>query len=913
MKRHSIIALLAVALWWAGSALTPLFAQASTEGTEFWVALTLGRGPEDASQGFEPFICVSSKSRQGTVTVSNPQTNWSQTYNIPASTGWLEIKDIPQTAIYPYPANEQGQQKASGQTFKNGLLVTCDEEISVFAALRYEHAFDAANILPITALQYEYIVQDYPPYANESPTTSFSNFCILATENNTKVDITPKNKTYDGKAADSRFTVTLQRGEVYYIVSQEGTESNAEAVSLSGSHIVADKKIAVFNGDICTTTPTGISARDIHYEQAMPVDYWGREFIITRSLEKNANRYRITALEDGTQVEIDNQYFTTLNAYETCEIELAVGEMKKSTLAKNNQRISDVAYIKTSCPCAIYNYDTGNQYSPTDKDKEQITGKRGDPSMTWVSPLEQRINDITFGVMNTDMTHHHFVNIIVPTASVDGVSLQEIANGQEGANMLTASAFLPVPNTTYSYARVKLAENQNTTYRLYNKSGFIAHVYGNGENESYAYSVGSSAVKRGVNVEGETYTEGYRSETVYCVGTTLTFDAQVGTDVIDKVDWNFGDGVSEKNGPTQILHTYDSPGWYDVVANIYAHKECPETPYPAEEVRFSFYVRRPDTVEVTIQGDCYAWNYEGELIERAEQQPDDCATDDYEIQTIVHGKETRDVQETVVVAKDSFYLPEEGRWYYADFAPGGHAVITDSTVSTNAAGCKHTHVYSYDLTIQTCLEMSVSETPDTLCAEPDAAEDVLYYIPFQYVKGQIAEAYLLIDSVQIEATPDLTDATLAVPLRDLRPGVWEATIEVVDTVCEQTLRFPYHLVIYYPSNIFAMKFGNVFAVYTSYFNGGYTFKGYQWYRDGEPIEGATESIYHTTEPFPAGASYYVVLTREDGLVLPSCEQTIPGEAASQPTPAAEKILRHQQLYIRVDGTLYDVYGNVVEQ
>lgn len=135
----------------------------------------------------------------------------------------------------------------------------------------------------------------------------------------------------------------------------------------------------------------------------------------------------------------------------------------------------------------------------------------------------------------------------------------------------------------------------------------MAHVYGNGDDESYAYSVGSSAVKRGVAVDGENYTEGYRSETVYCIGTEISFDAQVGTDVIDKVDWDFGDGVSELGGTPQTKHTYDSPGWYDITANIYAHKECPYSQYPAEEVKFSFRVRRPDTVSVVVRGDCLPW------------------------------------------------------------------------------------------------------------------------------------------------------------------------------------------------------------------------------------------------------------------------------------------------------------------
>lgn len=926
MKRSWIIITL-VAM--CSSFAVSLFAQASTEGKEFWVALTLGRGPKDSGAGFEAFICVSSKTRKGTVTVTNPQTNWIRTYQIPNTTGWLKIIDIPQNVIYPYGQGETGQQKASGKTFPTGLRVTCDEEISVFAGLRYTNAFDASNILPITALQSEYIIQDYPPFANETPTTSFSNFCILATENNTQVEITPHAKTYDGKPADVPFTITLNEGEVYYVVSEQSTDNgsknsdDSKYKSLSGSYVKAKngKKIAVFNGDICTRTPNGVAARDINYEQAMPTDYWGTEFIITRSLEKDANRFRITALEDGTQVEIDGHYFTTINARETYEIELAVAsDMKGFDLDTKNQIVADVAYIKTSCPCAVYNYDTGNSYKS--KSATEMTSDYGDPSMTWVSPIQQKIGEITFGVMNTDKTTKHFVNIVALTSDIASVELQEANYGQYSNNLITPAVFKPVPgNPIYSYARIKLPEKKkqedDPTYHVKNRTGFVAHVYGNGDDESYAYSVGSSAVKRGVAVDGENYTEGYISETVYCIGTEISFDAQVGTDVIDKVDWDFGDGISEAGSTPQIKHTYDAPGWYDITANIYAHRECPYSQYPAEQVRFSFRVRRPDTIQTVVRGDCLAWDDTSSPAQEIDSvQPDDCATDNFEIRTIVHGRDTRDILDTAIIAHDSIYIPEENKWYYSHSFPQGKGIVEGTTERTNADGCTHTHTYKYDLTILTCLEMDVPNNPEQSHICPNSQEE-WFGIPFHYTKGQISEARLQLGTQELVLDPqiDANDTVLLVAANSLLPGNYTAKISIYDAVCDQTLTYDYNLLVYYPSNIFKLKFGNVLAVYLSAFNGGYEFTGYQWYKDGQPIESATSSIYHTEEPFPAGASYYVLLTRADGTVLPSCEQVIPettnGSNAAK-APSAEKMLRNKHLYIRMDDAVYDIYGNRIE-
>lgn len=830
------------------------FAAAGTEGKEFWIALTIGRGPKDVGTSFEPFICVSSKTRKGTVTVTNPQTNFVRTYQIPTGTGWLEIKDIPTTAWYPYSANEKGQQKASGQTFATGLVLTCDEDVSVFAAIRYENAFDAGNILPITALQSEYIIQDYPPYANESPTTSFSNFCILATENNTEVEITPHARTYDGKAANTTFKVTLKAGDVYYVVSEEANESNSKEKSLSGSYVKAlnGKKVAVFNGDICTRTPNHVAARDINYEQAMPIDYWGTEFIVTRSLEKDANRIRITAQEDDTQIYIDNYLFTTLNARETSEIELAVAtDMQKySDNPAEKQLITDVAYIRTSCPCAVYNYDTGNGYKS--KSSSQLHSGYGDPSMTWISPLEQDLSEITFGVMNTDKTTRHFVNIITETSNIANIQLREVQAGNFSNNMLSTSDFQPVPaNTKYSYARKPLTINKSTTYNLVcSTGGFIAHVYGNGEDESYAYSVGSAAVKRGVQLGNIIYTDGMTSDITYCVGESIEFDAQVGSDIIDKASWDMGDGVTFNDGRTAFAYSYESPGWYDIRTTIYAHKECPATTYPPEDIHYAIRVVIPDTIQRNF------FICEGETFEYVGQQYTKPVTDTikFDCDSIVIfnlevGQKTTSSLDTI--AQDSCLW--HNKWYYQSG--------TYEWVGTNAGGCDST--VTMNLRIITCLELIVHSPEEIICGDQPT-----FAIPYTYVKGDIGDSWIISNGQQIPLT--LADGYFIADMQYFKPNHYEVIVATEDTICEQIQESSITFDIRYPSSLIAQKWNNVLAVYNNHYNGDYTFTAFQWYKNETPIEGAIGSYYHSKEPFSTTDSYAVLLTREDGTTLFTC-------------------------------------------
>ena len=909
MKRSwMIIALVAI----LSSSATSLFAQASTEGKEFWVALAISNAPDGKISQFEPFIAISAK-KACQVIISNPSTGWTdQPRNLQANS-WMVINNIPTAQWYDqsWTANS-----ASEYVDKKGIFVKSTEDISVFAAMRMEYSYDATNVLPQGVLQSEYILQDYPPYNQAGE--AHSTFVIVATEDNTTIDITPSTPTIKGKAANTTFSISLNKGQTYQVVS-------TDKQTFSGTRVRAKngKKIAVFSGADFTQVPGGKSARDCLYEQAMPVDYWGTEFVVTRSMEKDANRIRITAQEDGTQINIDGHFVKNINSGETYEFEmsenLASTDMAKY-IADAGRDIPDILngdahYIQTSCPCAVYGYDVSSAYM-----HKTTTDKIGDPSMVWISPLQQRINKITFGACGTSgsegHTNRHYVNAVCLTSDVASFHL----SSDQRANI--PATFTSVPgNPQYSYARIFLVDtddqNPDKVYTMSNKTGFIAHVYGSGTNESYAYSVGSSAVKRGVAVDGENYTEGYRSETVYCIGTEISFDAQVGTDVIDKVDWDFGDGVSELGGTPQTKHTYDSPGWYDITANIYAHKECPYSQYPAEEVKFSFRVRRPDTVSVVVRGDCLPWDDTTTPTQEIDSvQPDNCATDNFEIRTIVHGRDTRDELDTVITARDSVYIPEEKKWYYSHSFPQGKGIVEGTTERTNADGCTHTHAYKYDLTILTCLEMDVPNNPDQSYICPDSNEE-MFSIPFHYVKGQISESHLLLgeEDLVLEPLIDTNDTVLQVATSSLKPGSYNARISVYDTICDQTLTWDYNLLVYYPSNIFKLKFGNVFAVYLSAFNGGYEFTGYQWYKDGQPIEGATSSIYHTEEPFPAGATYYVLLTRKDGVVLPSCEQTIP-EATDgsnvQKAPAAEKVLRNSRLYIRVEDAIYNVYGNRVE-
>ena len=910
----------------------PAWSQASTQGKEFWVSSSIVCSPANG-KGIDPYIAVSAE-KACTVTITGGVGN---TINITKQVdagSWTEFNAA--NGLTPdkwYPINTKEPATVcnlAGQKNMYGLHITATEYISVYVILGGESSMDASNILPLTALGSEYYVQDYKPEAHNDKSWSsnagnmVSVTTILGTEDGTKVDITPNGNTYDNHASGTIYTIDLNKGQTYYLISQKEKQ-------LAGTHIVArdGRKIAIYTGSPLTRLPNGLSARDALFEQPMPVEYWGTQFIATRSLGKNGNVIGITASNNGTEVKIDGYTQTMLNEGETYYILLQnsgdpYSETQKKITSPIDQVITaDAIYIETSCPCAIYNYDTGNGLKGTTT--EIVTGQGGDPSSVWVSPIQQKINRITFGTCYTSKTKNHFLNVITETATCQNTKLYALSYNSILKQIIEIDksdllVWQPVPgNPTYSYARAHIGDESETykVFRLENQKGTIATIYGNGDDESYAYSAGSAAVEQGVNVNGETFINGYRSGSKYCFNEEITFDANVGTDQISRVDWSFGDGTTEYYGPATTTHTYSSPGWYDVTAVLYGHQVCTsESDQLLGSVSFSFRVVRPDTVFGNIVPKCIALeDYKADPTRwddsiahpRIDTVQEHCY-DTVVLNYVIYNRETEENREPRV-GQDSVQ-GYNGKTYYE----------SQDVVDTvpNAAGCDH--FIRYSVKVLTCLNMSVNNNP----AEQYACPGNNFTVTYTKTKGDIEGKALLkvpgyADKEINIPNKNVKDAELEIPVSEItKPGVYRAQLLVKDEHCGDIKSYDIDFKIYYPNTIFAYKFNNVLAVYKNGYGGndGYDFAGFQWYRNGAAIPGATESIYHTDEPFKENDIYYVELTDYNGFRLPSCSikiEKVPDYNPTQPNAApSQKQIINNRIYIVVDERMYNAYGTRVK-
>ena len=566
----------------------------STEGKDFWVTFMRAdqNDHSDASDKAVTLALTVSAKEECDVTFTNPNTN--ETVNEHLTAG--SIKEV---AFYTGDAGSNARTRTDAQkatvtcyTYYPDSVDNCaihveaTAPISLFASNRRSKSFDATNVLPTASLLDEYLIQTIAP-SDHSGSPQGTHFCIIATEDNTVVDYCPTVELQcvrDAKSAyafsggvgmtpeqialanwqigDTLHTPILNKGQVYYIWT--GNYSGASA-DLSGTWLKArdSKKIAVFQGAPHTNLPDQVRDRDHLFSQAMPVQYWGNTFVITSSLTRGRDIIRVMAREDGTEVYINGELKHTFNFANDPKrtFEFQIGETNVYCSDKNHKGnlsaplVADTScFIKTSCPAATHLFMVSNTYDSKINDVES-TGK-GDPAMVWVNPIEQRINDITFATYGSSNTH--YFNVVTDQAGVASMKL-------DGVDI--SADFRPVSgsNNAWYFARKNISY---ATHRLTGNTGFIAHVYGYGDKESYGYSAGGATkpLTQYITINGQIFTP--ESQNTLCGEDTIKFACHPDYEYT-KIEWYFGDGQSDLTNKDSVPHYYANSGSYPAYVLIY--------------------------------------------------------------------------------------------------------------------------------------------------------------------------------------------------------------------------------------------------------------------------------------------------------------------------------------------------------
>ncbi len=896
----------------------------STEGNDFWV--TFLRSADDSPTELKLTI---SALKACSVYIDNAKNNYHEEVYVDDNSS----TELVMSETFCYSSND-------GQITNTALHVTSTKNISLFAGNYRDKSFDATIVLPTATLLKDYLIQTYPPSNHDGDGDSEgSHFAIVAVEDGTTT--VNYNLTANAKAngnTGKTGSVQLKQGEVCYVWTGKGAK---DACDLSGSTVTADKKIAVFQGCPHTNLPYMVEDRDHIFSQAIPTAYWGTEFGITASRLHRRDIVAVMAINDGTKVYINDangnpqlvhtfDFNVDKKHYWTFEIgeEIAYSTSKKSPDFPEGTKlpaplvIDSSCYLTTSCPAGVHIFMVSNRYdNATDSYNSSAVS---DPAMLWISPIEQVIKDINFATYQTAQAKYHYVNIVTPTSNVskmrlDGKSINKHFSKIHG-------------NGDYSFARIEITEG---THHLQGYLGFLAHAYGYGQRESYAYSCGSSMVEQSISLNDEPLMIDSVSPVDFCVDDEIVMKLNIGSNEYESVHWDFGDGSTYDSDPMDsnkdkktASHTYSTPGWYDLT--VYAKYTNPCTGVSNEQTLVThFRVIEPEFKFGQVEHQCLDTGTA--IIPEAKLDtlwPEDgkCEPIIY-VNYIHYGKETV-LYDTIPNAKDSYYEQLNDKTYPLDpTKPEDYIVDIELNVS-ELTGKKNQYqcdsLIMRHVEISTCLHMTMDNTSDQHSCYGEKMD-----VPYTHVRGKIGDATMQFIGELTPSTPQpivLEDGIATLPTQDLKPGEYTAKVEVKDGGCDSTLTFTIPFTVYYPSDIFVYMFDNTLAVYKAG-NGGnkklqqnFTGYTYQWYLKGEPIPGANSSVYVKQDgKFAEGDSVFVEFIDPAGYKLKSCAQILPERDFTAPeeeddtnNAPALKLLINNRLVIRKDGQTYNMYGQRVE-
>lgn len=406
-----------------------------------------------------------------------------------------------------------------------GIHLSTDKNVSVYAMNKRQYSADVAVILPTLSLGNEYIVMSHWEDGNQNNgDNSDSEFLIVATNNNTSIQITPTVTLEGGQPAGIPFEINLNKGETYQVQARadltgtkvigldNGTGSCSNFALFAGNQYTKVGKCAAFYG------------HDHLYEQMYPVRTWGTNYTIVEFEGRiGGDVVKVIAAQDSTSVSVAGNTYL-VNSTEHLFLTL-----------------TGINSIQADKPVAVGHFSRSMGCDDT----------LGDPFFILISPDQQLLRSVTFNAPTIATVTDYALTVVVPTIDVPNVLF-------DGFHI--SSLFLPVPdNPAMSYARVVTSAGNHS---LFSEIGFIAYVYGYGVNESFGYSTGAglSNLSLGVDITNQ---DGFHIPT----DSLCLFDQHVfkpiTTKNYDSYVYYFGDGTQVvMDTKDSVIHQFAEPGTY---------------------------------------------------------------------------------------------------------------------------------------------------------------------------------------------------------------------------------------------------------------------------------------------------------------------------------------------------------------
>ena len=467
------ILVLAVGTLLAASGRSHAQGNLSNRGKEFWVGYGHHQFMEPGQGNSQEMVLYFSAEQTAnvTVTVRGRTAQQITNYVVPAGSvipsNFMPKSGALDCRLYDVPPSFGG----NGGEGVFGVSIQIQSDVPIVA---YAHTFGSASsgatmLMPVETYGYGYIsVNSRQTYASNC----FSWAYVIATQDNTVVEVIPSVQSRLNRPAGVPFTVNLNKGQIYQIIGANPT-GGASSLEVSGTKFksIANAQgncypIAAFSGSSRTTNPIscGSGGGDNDNQQLFPIQAWGKKYLTaptSRSATANTfmtNSYRVLVKDPTTVVKRNG---VTLNP----------ATLQQNSFYFFESGTADV--IEADKPVMVAQFMTGGNC---------LGGGLGDPEMIFISPVEQGIKRVGFYRNTREAIQVNYLTLIIPTPGVSSLRI-------DGSPAFDHSYVHPQDSRyTVVVKRWNAAQSQAIAF---SDSAFTAITYGLGSVESYGYNAGT--------------------------------------------------------------------------------------------------------------------------------------------------------------------------------------------------------------------------------------------------------------------------------------------------------------------------------------------------------------------------------------------------------------------------------------
>ncbi|MFT6849365.1 MAG: gliding motility-associated-like protein [Sphingobacteriales bacterium] len=458
-------------------------------GLDFWVAFMTNASGPDTDFKHQLHI-TGDKSTKVTVTVPHAVPVFSVTIDIIAKE--VTTVDLPVNPTRPPVGTSEIVEQ-------RGVHVTSKDSVIVYAGNYKNYTSDAATAIPTNALGTSYDIIAYSVIGGQ---IGQGEFVLVATEDNTTIDINWNGSTRGGRSKGDVTQIVLNKGETYQ--AQTSSAAGAALSDLTGTTINADKKIAAFGGNTCTFVG-GCGMCDHLYEQIRPNVTWGKNYFLatTRKASVSYDIVRVYAKDAGTTYTYNGVPFL-LGAREFRDHDMASG----LNVTSNN-------------PIHLSHYLRGSACSAPPLEM--------DPLMLDVLPEEQFGSQYLFATSTYNRYSNHHLTVVIKTGEEASLRL----NGNQPIPV--APGYVQIPGSDYSYGYVDLQKGKSYEMISLKNIPFGLYIYGYGVEEAYGFTAGGNLLNLNCGV--------IVKDTTLCAGNTAILTGKTKTNL----DINWYDAVTGGN------------------------------------------------------------------------------------------------------------------------------------------------------------------------------------------------------------------------------------------------------------------------------------------------------------------------------------------------------------------------------